>query len=389
MASYHSSFSYKGFNSAKDKNLIIVAFYADNGLADSYLSMDQVYEDNYSGTKRFLYGTKYNNVTTVTISVIKADGTEFSLIDVRDALKWLTGARAASWLDLYQGDVLKYSFLCTNANVKQYKMDARTIGLTIEFLATSPWAYSPEQYFDCSFGQKIFIDYDGVLYITDSELALHANEKGVLYYGTNSGFSVIDDGIVGIDNTISVLIDNKTDDLHTYIKLDTKFNNEKSNYLSIKNITLDEETKIMNMNINESILLSTEQFIVSDIPNKVFGDDFNFVWPRVAPGLNEFLISGSGSGNVQFTFRYPMKVADCAMDVDIDAINNICGTCPPGSGSTIETTVAWENITNTPTTIKGYGITNAYTMVEVDKKINGISIDEDELRSMLDNTLGT
>ena len=122
--------------------------------------------------------------------------------------------------------------------------------------------------------------------------------------------------VIFIDNTTVVKIDNQTDDLYTYINLDTKFINDNCEYISIKNLTLDEETKIIGMSVNENILLSSEQFITSDIPNKIFGDNFNFVWPRIAPGVNELAITGGGSANVQFIFRYPMKGADGVIDIE-------------------------------------------------------------------------
>ena len=83
-----------------------------------------------------------------------------------------------------------------------------------------------------------------------------------------------------------------------------------------------EETKIIGMSDKENILLSSEQFITSDIPNKIFGNNFNFVWPRLAPGMNTFSISGSGAANVQFTYRYPMKIGDNT--IDVDKLNPIC-----------------------------------------------------------------
>ena len=46
MASYHSSFTYNGENSAKDRNLIITTFEPDNGLKETFLSMDIV-SDSY------------------------------------------------------------------------------------------------------------------------------------------------------------------------------------------------------------------------------------------------------------------------------------------------------------------------------------------------------
>ena len=191
------------------------------------------------------------------------------------------------------------------------------------------------------------------------------------------------DGVINIDDAATVRIDNFTDDLYTYINLDVNFTNENSQYLSIKNqysitdgVLIEEETKVVNMTKSEVVLLSSGQFITSEklvadlsvnqdttgkqffvedlnqisgyrqvelpaeyqeknengeqilyyryMPNtsKIFGDDFNFVWPRLAPGLNHFKISGGGSGHVQFVYRYPMKIGDCA--IDVNSLHRFC-----------------------------------------------------------------
>ena len=137
MASYHSSFTYLNKNSAEE-GYIIAAFEPDNGFKDTFLGMDQVYENYYDGTKKFLYGTKYNSTATINIALVKADGTDWTIKDNRNALRWLTGARTASWLDFYQGDhneltSFKYSFLGTVTSPQQYKLDGRVIGISFEF----------------------------------------------------------------------------------------------------------------------------------------------------------------------------------------------------------------------------------------------------------------
>ena len=145
MSSYHSSFSYLEKNSAKDFGWIISHFDPDNGETDSNLSQDQVYSDSYNGAKRNLYGTRWNSVATVKITVIKQDRGTFTLGECREAYKWLTGNPEASWMDLYIGDEVKYRLLCTIQDVKPHKMDARTVGLNIYCESLSPWAYSPLQ----------------------------------------------------------------------------------------------------------------------------------------------------------------------------------------------------------------------------------------------------
>lgn len=414
MASYHTSFSYKDKNSF-DEGYVIIAFEPDNGFKDTYLSMENISDDYYDNTKRFDYGAKYSSQSEVNITIIKKDGTEMSVNDFRSCAKWLTGARTNSWLDMYVGDTIIYSFLGKVLNLEQYKIDARTVGVRLTFSSLSPWAYSQPQTFNCDIGQALFIDVDGRLIKYASDVAvINEEEENVVPFGIdNSGtlymnyldegsyFDITkyeDDGVtIGIDTSYKTTVNNLTDDLYTYINLDIDFENKTCNHLSIYNETLDEETIVENMDQNEKISISANQFITSDKPNKIFGDDFNFVWPRLQPGENNMVISGGGTGTAYFTYRYPMKIGDCTMDIDVNGHSVICDSCPDNNnnnnnGAVFTGTISWDKITDTPTTIGGYGITDAYTMVDIDYKFENIetsdvNIDREALHTMLGDVL--
>lgn len=407
MSSYHTSFSYKEKNSL-DEGYIIVAFEPDSGFTDTFLGMDQVYEDYYDGTKRFLYGARYNNKATINVTLIKADGSDFTINDNRKVLKWLTGSRIASWLDLYQGDIIKYSFLGTVTNAEQYKLDGRVVGLSFEFSSITPWAYSAEQIFDRSINQALLVDDDGAL-LKKPDNEISVSEDGVLCNSATPGpgacFCVNDDGILYVENIITASIDNETDDLYSYTYLDIEYINETCDYLELRNETLNETTRVENLQQNDIIYITSKQFITAYTQdqitgelvnqNRVFGDSFNFVWPRLAPGDNRFVIEGSGNGTVKFSYRYPMKVGDCAMDISTYGSDIICGNCDDMSSYD---TVRWQDITGTPTSIEGYGILDAYTINEIDTKLDNIeisggggggsvTINEDELNKMLEDIL--
>lgn len=371
MASYHTSFQYKEKNSAKNYGLLITAFEPDNGFVDAFLSMENVSDEYFDGTKRFDYGSKYAAQAEIQITVIKQDGTDMTTNEFRACAKWLTGARVNSWLDMYVGDAIVYSFLGKFINMEPYKMDARTIGFRITFSSISPWAYSQPQYFDCSLYQEINLDENGVLNKGERSMSVF---DGVLCSGTDEGsyFNITDDGIVYLDTAYKSTINNKSDDLYTYIYLDIDYTNESGTSLFIKNETIGEESIVTNMAANETVSISAKQFITSSIPNKIFGDSFNFVWPRLQPGDNEFIVSGNGRGVARFTYRYPMKVGDCAMDVSVYGGGIDC--CNSGDIASYNT-VRWEDIVGVPNTIGGYGITDAYTDAEVDHKIANVNIE--------------
>lgn len=328
MSSYHSSFTYLNKNSA-EQGYIIASFEPDNGFKDTFLGMDQISENYYDGTKKFLYGTRYNSTATISITLIKSDSADWTIDDNRKALKWLTGAKTASWLDLYQGSKIVYSFLGTITSPQQYKLDGRVVGLSFEFASITPWAFSSPQMFDCTIGQLLSTTDDGVLFVSKGDAQEFKCDDGVVYLDDKLGknLNVSDDGVLHIDNMYRETIINESDDLYTYIYLDIDYQNDNGTYISIKNATLGEESRIENVSPNEFIQISAKQFIISDIPNKLFGDDFNFVWPRLQPGENDFIIDGNGNGRAQFTYRYPIKIGDCAIDIDIGGNESSGGCC--------------------------------------------------------------
>lgn len=338
MSSYHSSFSYLERNSAKDFGWIISHFDPDNGETDSYLSQDQVYSDSYNGAKRNLYGTRWNSVANVKITVIKQDGSEFTLGECREAYRWLTGNPEANWMDLYIGYEVKYRLLCTIKDVKPQKMDAKTTGLNIYCESLSPWAYSP------------------TLSVTET-----FNGSGIME------------------------INNESDDMYSFVYPKVTFKKDYDDgrqFLNISNKSIGEETIIQNLVNGEIITLDSNQLIISDVPNKKFGSTFNFVWPRLKPGVNELSIIGMGE--LTFEYYYPIKMGDCAQNINIVS-DPICDDF----GNIQVDTLPWERVSNTPTTLNGYGITDAYTKSEVDSAIAGIDVDQDFINAGSFATLGS
>ena len=358
MSSYHSSFKYLDKKST-DLGWIIAHFDPDNGETDSYLSQDQIYTDSYNGTKRTLYGTKYNSVANVKITVIKQDGSDFTLNECRNAYRWLTGNPEASWMDLYIGNEVKYRLLCTIQDVKPQKMDARTVGLNIYCESLSPWAYSPLE-------QKSF-------YLPEN--------------GSN------------------IIIDCPSDDLYSFVYAKTTYTNGSADSVNIAYSTLGgDPTTITGLGADEIVTLDSNMMIYSD-RGTLFGNSFNFIWPRFKSGTNELNVTGDGT--ITFEYYYPIKMGDCATNINVVS-DPICDE----SGNIQVDTLPWARVSETPTTLQGYGIINAYTKTEVDTifanigisnvdtytkaEINemlsnittsGVHIDEEELNTMLAEVL--
>ena len=314
MSSYYSSFNYLGINS-RSKNLVVAHFDADSGESETFLNIEPIYTDSASGVRRLDYGAKYGSVAIFRINVIKPDGNDFSVIEIRDCLKWLTGSISNSTLDLLIGDQIKYSFIGRITNVWQYKMDAKTVGLILEFTSSSPFAYSPKQHVSCS-----------------------------------------------VSGTKTLQIHCPSDDLNSYVYMQTTYENTSGTSLTIENITTEDKTEVKELATNEIITIDNNIMITSDKQGKTFGNTFNFCFPRLTSGINNLIITANG--NITFEYSYPIKIGDLA--IDTDELNGAID-CESGAGTgTVATEyVLWENILNKPPTISESS-ENFYTKTEVD-----------------------
>ena len=339
MSSYHSSFIYLNQNS-RDYGWMISHFDADSGESETGLSTESIYTASYDGTSRNLYGTKYTGAEPIRITVIKQDGSDFSIKDNRRALKWLTGAKTDSWLDLYIGDEMKYRVRGHVQNVLQYKMDARIVGLTIVFESASPFAFSSPQTISTSINE----------------------EK-------------------------NITITNDTDDVYNYTQMKATYTNGGSQSdLIIHNKTIDEDentaTKIYNIGANEVVTLDTNQMITSDNSAKIFGADFNFNFPKLAAGVNHLSITGNG--DIKFEYYYCIKIGDMA--IDLNAVSDpICDEFDHIKIDMLD----WNRISNRPNTLAGYGITDAYTISavynkeEIDSQVSELTQQVDSIASLV------
>ena len=325
MSAYCSSFNYLGLNSLTDHNLMVVHFEPDNGEMDAFLGMESIYTESFDGTRRIDYGARFNSVATVKITMIKRDHSDFSELDVRKYLQWLTGARTNSYLDLVVGDEIRYSFLGRVTGMYQQKMDARTVGLSIEFSSVSPWAYS----------------------------AVQTVEKKPL-------------------TTMSWTIENPTDDLYSFVYMKMTFKNDSGTRFELTNEfefdgkKMSETTRIDPVKLGETITIDNNMMITSSNNLRVFGSDFNYVWPRLAPGTNNLTVTGHGVLTLEYV--YPIKIGDCAIET-VKISEPICDD----DGSIIVQMLPWKRISEKPNTLAGYGITDGATVNYVNAQIAQIT----------------
>lgn len=558
MSSYYPSFSYLGVNS-RDKGLIVSHFDADSGESDTFLGMEPIYTDSADGSRRLDYGARYSNVAVFRITVIKEDGGDFSVKEVRDNLRWLTGAKTNSSLDLFENFVenfigdgiaasfelvntcdhiarvyvggvvldnskwtydrtsksiqltdtpingtsikvaygrIKYSFICRTTNAWQYKMDARTTGLVVEFTSVSPWAYSAKQVVstlvngsktltinnasDDLYGYTpVNVTFEGSTQVSGVNLLRETGwytdvaptSAGWIY--TSGAFiefpydtlpdrdDFYDNGFIhwtgskagdcntprlnvkagevytlsfrhrGAGLTVFIVGRNAADDKQTWgpsksfgnastkdcsftftipsdrdvsaiyavfrttagqagvlgrIKLERgdkatlwsphPEDSKSAGSLKITNKTTQDVTNVTNIVANEIISISDNMMITSDKPNKIFGNTFNFIFPRLVAGENQFDIRCTG--RVTFEYVYAIKIGDCAMDITVIS-DPICND----DGEIILDMLPFSRISDLPNNFQAYNIQNVYSKADVDALVAGIEIDEVELNAML------
>lgn len=330
LAIYHPKISFHG-QTNYDLELIVSTFNPDNGEVDSYLDMEPVYTDSYDGTIRTDYGAKYKSVATPSITFIEVNGSDINPYKVRNVLRWLTGSRKNSWMDVCDKDgEIVCSYLGRFTDVKLQKEDARVIGIVAYFTSVSPWAYSKVQ-------SPVSVNLNG-----ETEFAIDNLSDDLYSYvypkisfknGKNQNkFSITNSTIVE-GNAVEHFIGNgekKEYKLDNYFYNDSsvtidgnkttqyKYNKDTGNLefdiapsrgsLIEINSKIRNRASFSNLQQEEVITIDNNFVVYSDNDKRIFDDDFNFVFPRLIPGTNRFFADGVGTLTLEF--RYPMKVAD-------------------------------------------------------------------------------
>ena len=330
MAIYHPKISFHG-QTNYDLELIVSTFNPDNGEVDSYLDMEPVYTDSYDGTIRTDYGAKYKSVATPSITFIEVNGSDINPYKVRNVLRWLTGSRKNSWMDVCDKDgEIVCSYLGRFTDVKLQKEDARVIGIVAYFTSVSPWAYSKVQ-------SPVVVNVNGETEFAidnlSDDLYSYVYPKVSFKNGKNQNrFSITNSTIVEgnaiehfigdgekkeykLDNYFyndgSVTVDGNKITQYKYNKdtgnLEFDIAPSRGSLIEI-NSKIRNRASFSNLQQEEVITIDNNFVVYSDNDKRIFDDDFNFVFPRLIPGTNRFFADGVGLLTLEF--RYPMKVAD-------------------------------------------------------------------------------
>lgn len=270
MSVYHPIIRFKE-KTNYDFELSVAHFDADSGETDTYLTMEPIYTDMFDGELRNDFGAKYTDVARPVVTFVESDGSEISPYKTRAVLRWLTGAKDTSFMDICDDDGISVcAYIGRFTDVKLQKIDARVVGIVAYFTSISPFAYS-----------------------SIKEVKFNITETGTEF-----------------------AIDNDTDDVYNPLYPSIIFHNRQASdlenpdkvMLSLQNKTMANETTFKNLQTNETVTINSNFVVYSDNTARIFNDDFNFEFPILAPGTNDF--SAVGDGELLIRFRYPMKLAD-------------------------------------------------------------------------------
>lgn len=242
----------------------------DKGETSSFLSRKAVKTETYNGAFSRSYGMKYDEVLAPQITLMKRNFDDFDFEEQRAVLTWLTSKHTAGYMDVYMtnDDVAtnspSYCLLGGVTKIETYKLgNNRTVGIIFTFESLHPYALSPIQTVDNK-------------------------------------------------NATTLTITCNTDDPGSFVypKLTIYFN-EGQDFT----ITRDSDrTEIKNNSPGETITIdSANKIITSSNPSRIFGDNFNWVWPKLTYGDNKFSVSpipipnSSNASLVTFKYRYPIK----------------------------------------------------------------------------------
>lgn len=414
MSSYYPRFKYLGINS-QDKNLVVVNLDGgDSGESDTFLGMDPIYTDNASGTQRLDYGAKFNNVAVIKITTIKQDGSDFSVENTRDCLKWITGSRTTSPLDLVNYTTEEFEEgndkrVLTNdgkieCQIENQVEDVFHVYIDSVELSEDNWTFDKERKIvtvdaELSEGDSILINYSKIMFtfigrVTSAwHYKIDARTVGITFEFTSvspwaySPIKTITEKLDGATKSIS--IPNESDDIETPVYMKTTFTNtKKGGSLVLLNTLTNEETEISGLAESETIVMDSNQIIMCPKnPARVFGSSFNFVFPCLrrkdrTVKSEDNIFSVSGTGDIKFEYVVPIKAGDCVMDA-MSITNPICDEV---TGNIQIDTLDWSRISGKPSTLAGYGLSlevtgiinnaimsNTYTKAEIEEALKNVN----------------
>ena len=354
-------FLFCGKSSIEFDVIVDVSFEDDNGTVESFLNKEAMTSTVYDGTRRNVHGYKYSEVLTPRFVLVKKDFTDFTEMENRRILAWLTSSTKAERMVCYKDDseVVSFVLIGNITQIEQRKIsNKRIIGYEFSFEHIAPWAYSPTRKLTkvITTPDEIIIDcytdvYEKHLYpkiqvtIGDS-LYLEVKENpmadtyvmldNTVYKYENNYYVKVNGQKQAVSGIFETNIEQQTSDSTTYGKyylcntdlyIYKGIINDDSTYawermlrtgagFEIKNTYYEngQDVSVASMvtdcHQHEVITLDGTNRVISssETPLRIIGDSFNWDWVYFIPGENKITVSGCCT--ITFTWVEPIKIGN-------------------------------------------------------------------------------
>ena len=251
------------------------AFDSDNSEVATYLNRESVSSESYDGRNKRVIRMKYTESFAPKFTFIKKGFGDFSPIEVRAILKYLTSIETTGMLEVYKDDsnVIEWCAAGNFSEIQLYKIaNSRVVGVTATFDSVHPFALS-----DLYTVTKTITSTDNKITIN-----IDTDDNKPVY----PRVTIKQNGVAG-----DVKIVNQHYDF--FNKASTPV------VMTVKNNTATEEIVVDGAN---KVVRSTNT-------KRIFGDDFvNWTWLPLYDGKNELTVEGNCT--VTFEFREVRKVGE-------------------------------------------------------------------------------
>ena len=291
--------------------IMCVAFDGDNGETSTYLNREAVVSETYDGRYKRVHGYKYNESFSPKFTFMKKNFEDFTVEEVRQVLKWLTGTNTTALLDVYYDDseVVAWSAIGGWTEVSTYKLaNKRTVGIVATFEAITPYAlsdlYTVTKTISSATDNKITIKIDtddnkpvypritikhigSVVNIPEGTVLTYLSDivENTAYFNGATYYWKTKDSTDPIYFHSSAANPNLSTTSVRFRGTHTDFFNQSKTLSPVV---------LKNNNTTEKIILDGANRIASsDSVRRILGDDFNWQWLELYDGKNEITIEGN------------------------------------------------------------------------------------------------
>lgn len=306
--------------------IMCVAFDSDNGDTTTFLGREAIASETYDGRYKRVHGYKYNELFSPKFTFTKSNFGDFTIDEVRQVLRWLTGVSTASLLDVYYDDseVVSWSAIGGWTEVNTHKLaNNRTVAITATFEAITPYAMSdivsiPKDVSDPT-NNTITIN----LKTDEPQHAVYPRITIVQHSNTN--VIAIDHPMSDTDNWVEGSVFQHIDNEQYYWidaegekhTSDTNTSGFETTSVYIKNTHTNDsgvvttfDTLVKHNIKGETIVLDGTNRVVSTsrTSGRIFGNDFDWAWIPLYEGENKLSFVGNCTATIEY--RYPIKCGE-------------------------------------------------------------------------------